>query len=266
MAQIIVINAHRDGTGKTNAVSNAAWIAASRGLRVAAVDADLFNPGLHVTMGLGNEVTGKSLTDHIEGDCSLTEACREISGDNDLGKSKGRLWVVPASSSQDRLARIAQTGFDAERLTRSIRQLAVSLRLDLVLVDAPAGMRPESLLVTTLADLLVVMLRPDSQDFHGTSGLLQAAQHLGISRSVLLANKTARRVDNAVMTKRLTDVFSRPVVGCLPLDEDIAAIGSRKIFVRGHRRHRWSLALEHALEGMLSSLPKPLVRTEAASA
>ena len=45
--QIITFYSYKGGTGRTMAVANVAWILASNGLRVLAVDWDLESPGLH---------------------------------------------------------------------------------------------------------------------------------------------------------------------------------------------------------------------------
>ena len=45
--QIITFYSYKGGTGRTMALANTAWILASTGLRVLAVDWDLESPGLH---------------------------------------------------------------------------------------------------------------------------------------------------------------------------------------------------------------------------
>ena len=45
--QIITFYSYKGGTGRTMAMANVAWIIASNGKRVLAVDWDLESPGLH---------------------------------------------------------------------------------------------------------------------------------------------------------------------------------------------------------------------------
>jgi MinD-like ATPase involved in chromosome partitioning or flagellar assembly len=71
--RIVTFYSYKGGTGRTMALANTAWILASNGLRVLAVDWDLDSPGLHkyfhpfldpstvfATPGMADLITGYS--------------------------------------------------------------------------------------------------------------------------------------------------------------------------------------------------------------
>ena len=51
----------------------------------------------------------------------------------------------------------------------AFRDLIAALSLDYLLIDTHPGLNEETLLSIAISDSLVIILRPDQQDFQGTS-------------------------------------------------------------------------------------------------
>ena len=71
--------------------------------------------------------------------------------------------------------------------------------LDYLLIDTHPGLNEETLLSITLTDVLLVVLRPDSQDDQGTSVTVEVARTLDVPRLLLLINKVLLASDSAAL-------------------------------------------------------------------
>ena len=82
--------------------------------------------------------------------------------------------------SVDSILRIASEGYDAGRLNDHMTDAAARRsNLDLLILDTHPGLNRETMLTTVdLGCTLVVVVRPDTQDFHGTAVLMEVAGRL----------------------------------------------------------------------------------------
>jgi MinD-like ATPase involved in chromosome partitioning or flagellar assembly len=242
MAEVVAIHSYRGGTGKSNLTANVAWLAARSGKRVAVLDADLHSPGVHVVLGLEKERIAFTLTDYVFGRCELEEAAYDVGPSLGVGPP-GALYLLPSSMKLEAIAKVASEGYDVGRLNDHLADLAKALRLDVLFVDTHPGLNRETMLTTAVATTLVIVVRPDQQDVHGTAVLVQAAARLSVPRVLLVANKVPSSIDAASVKARFEEAFGHEVVACLPLDEDMVALGSAGLFVVRHPDHPLALEL-----------------------
>jgi MinD-like ATPase involved in chromosome partitioning or flagellar assembly len=112
--------------------------------------------------------------------------------------------------------------------------MASDLRLDVLLVDTPAGLSEETLLTIAAADSLLLMLRPDHQDYHGTGVVIDLARRLGAPKLLLLVNEVPASFDPSEVSLQIAAGFGQPVVAALPHSEEIQMLGSSGLLVRRH--------------------------------
>src|SRR5262249_29870487 len=96
---------------------------------------------------------------------------------------------------------------------------------------------------TAVSDTLVLLIRPDSQDFHGTAVMVEVAGRLGVPHCYMVANKVLSRLDPQDVRRKIKDAFGYEGTGVLPLDEEMAGLGSRGIFAQRHPSHPLALEL-----------------------
>lgn len=255
MGHILSIHSYRGGTGKSNLTANIAFLAAQRGHRVAVLDTDLQSPGVHVVLGLDKDRVTHTLSDYLFGHCELEDAAYDLSRGCGLDTG-GALYLLPSSMKVDAIVRIVAEGYDAARLNQHFTRLMRDLSLDWLLLDTHPGLNRETMLSTAISDLLMLVIRPDSQDFHGTAVLLEVAGRLNVPRTHMILNKVPASLDPADVRAKVESAFGHEVLGQLPLAEDLALLGSRELFARRHPHHPITRELERITDRLLGELPR----------
>lgn len=241
LRQIIAIHSYRGGTGKSNITANLAACAAASGKRVAVLDTDLQSPGVHVIFGFDPNAIKTTLVDFLWGKCGIRDTAYDISG-----KVGGPAWLVPASLTAQAITRIVDEGYDVAKLNSHFDELLEILDLDYLFIDTHPGLNRETMLSSALADVLVLILRPDQQDYYGTAVLTEVAGQLEIPRILLVANKVFSSVDPDQLKEQVEQAFGHELIGQIPLSEDIARLGSRDLFIQRHPDH----AITHTLQSI----------------
>src|SRR6185503_16882189 len=93
-----------------------------------------------------------------------------------LEEGGGRLFFLPASPDLETSTTILFEGYDVSRLNKHLLQLAVDLELDYLILDTHLGINRETLLSLGISETLLVLLRPDGQDFQGAGLLVRMAK------------------------------------------------------------------------------------------
>lgn len=243
--QIVSIHSYRGGTGKSNIAANLAACLCDMGHRVAVLDTDLQSPGVHVLFGFRPDELRVSLIDFLWGKAAIAETAYEVT--SRIGTTgDGRCWLVPASMTTKAITRVIEEGYDVARLNAHFDRLLEELELDELLIDTHPGLNRESMLTTAISDVLVVLVRPDQQDYDGTAVLLEVAGKLEIPRVCLVANKVFSQIDQNNLPEKLKEAFGYDVLGVVPLSEDLARLQSRELFVRANPDHE----VAHRLRGI----------------
>ena len=253
MGHIVSIHSYRGGTGKSNLTANLAYLAARRGKRVAVLDTDVVSPGVHMIFGLDKARLTHSLTDYLFRKCELEEAAYDLTRDLDLSGA-GRLFLLPSRLSVDAILRVVDEGYDAGRLNDHLNALMKQLALDLLLIDTHPGLNRETILTTAVSQALIVVIRPDSQDFHGTAVLMEVSGRLGVPRTFMLINKIPSKLDRADVRSKVERAFAREVIGDYALSEDMLVLGSAGLFTRRFPDHPMTVELGATLDRLLAGL------------
>jgi MinD-like ATPase involved in chromosome partitioning or flagellar assembly len=257
MTKIISIHSFRGGTGKSNVTANLAAQAAMAGKRVAIVDTDIQSPGIHVLFGLDEGNMKKTLNDYLHEKCAITDVAVLVGrGTNpQLGAAQladKSLWLVPSSINTSEVSRVVRDGYDFNILNKGFKTLRKELQLDYLLIDTHPGINEETLLSIGISDEMVIILRPDQQDFQGTAVTLDVARGLDVPTINLLVNKALSKYDRAQISAEVQGKFHATVAGVLPLSEDMVELASSDIFSLRFPDHAWSQELRRAAKTILN--------------
>jgi len=256
MGKIVSIHSFRGGTGKSNTTANVACQVAMQGHRVGVVDTDIQSPGIHVLFGLNEDKMGRTLNEFLRGECTIREVAFPI-GENTgneegLKKLAGKdLWLIPSSISGSEISRIVRDSYDPNLLNEGIQTLIKELALDYLFIDTHPGLNEETLLSITISDALIIILRPDEQDFQGTAVTVDIARLLDVPHLFLAVNKALTRYDFNQVKAEIEKTYDVPVAGVMPLSEDLVELASKDIFSLRFPDHDWSKAIIGVAEAIM---------------
>ena len=245
MATVISVHSFRGGTGKSNTTANVAAQLAAAGRRVAIVDTDIQSPGAHVLLGLTDRPE-PTLNDFLWGKVGIRDAAHDVSdrlrtyGEPAPG---GALYLVPSSIRPADIARVLHDGYDVGVLNDGLRRLATELSLDDLLIDTHPGMNEETLLSITISDILLLLLRPDQQDFQGTAVTVDVARRLEVPELYLVLNKVPSGIDPEDLRAQMTAAYGAETIAVMPLSEQMVRNGSGSLFSLRVPDHPWSVEI-----------------------
>jgi MinD-like ATPase involved in chromosome partitioning or flagellar assembly len=251
MGKIISIHSFRGGTGKSNLVANLAATLATQGKRVAVIDTDIQSPGIHVLFSLDLKQVTHTLNDYLLGRCDVDAAVFDVTYSLQVERGQqvtarnGAIYLIPSSMRVDEITTILSEGYDISLLTQAFQQLVSHLNLDFLLIDTHPGINEETLLSIGLSDVLIVILRPDQQDFQGTALTMRVAKQLNIPKMGLVVNKLLPEFDPDDVKTTMENTFDVPVVGLLGLETDMMRLGSRDLFCLKFPEHPLTQQIDH---------------------
>jgi septum site-determining protein MinD len=263
MVKIVSLLSYRGGTGKSNLAANIAWLAARGGAKVAVLDTDLQSPGVHIVLQADMARAVFTLTDFVAKRCQIDEAAIDLTNDLEIGTGGGKLWLLPSSMTVEAITRVIADGYDATHLNREMARLVEALGLDLLLIDSHPGLNRETLLTASVSDVLLVLVRPDAQDFQGTAVITQVARKLQVPKTLLVATKVMDGIDPDVFAKRLEEAFGSKVAATIPLLEAIARLGSSGVFCRQQPDHPVVATLQQLTDQLLETDDAPSAEGDA---
>lgn len=206
--QILTVTSGKGGVGKTTTTANIGAALAAQGKKVALVDADIGLRNLDLVLGLENRIV-YDLVDIVEGTCRIKQAMiRDKRLDN--------LCLIPAAQTRDKSAVSTEQMIE---LCEELREM-----FDFTLIDSPAGIEQGFKNSIAGADEVIVVTNPEVssvRDADRIIGLVEAAE-IPAPRLVL------NRIDAAMVARGdmmsledVTDILAIPVLGIVPMDENI---------------------------------------------
>jgi len=232
LTKIISTHSYRGGTGKSNVTANLAASLAMRGNRVCIVDTDIQSPGIHTLFKVDLQTIPNTLNNYLWGHCDITDTALNVSSGvvdahgNTVLPDNGEVFLVPSSIKTGEIARILKEKYDVEDLNRGFLDLCKGLELDYLLIDTHPGVNEETLLSIAISDTLLLILRPDIQDYQGTAVTLELARKLEVPQLFLVVNKALETFDFKDLSQRIFSNYRTPVAAVLPLSTDLIQIGS----------------------------------------
>lgn len=242
MTTVVSVHSFRGGTGKSNTTSNVAAQLAAAGNRVGVIDTDIQSPGIHVLFGFEEDVDG-TLNDYLWGRRAMHDVAHDVTPvlQQSLPVAPGgALYLVPSSMKAGDISRVLREGYDVGTLNDGFRDLARDLQLDYLLIDTHPGLNEETLLSITISDVLLLILRPDKQDFQGTAVTVDVARRLEVPELYLVVNKVPHNVDIEDLRAQMTSAYGAETAALLPLSEQVVQNASGSLFSITTPDHPWS--------------------------
>lgn len=252
MSKIVSIHSFRGGTGKSNSTANLAAIVARHGKRVGIVDTDIQSPGIHVLFGFDEEMMKYSLNDYLWGNCVIEETAYDVTSVlKDKASKNSKIYLIPSSIKARDITRILREGFDFNMLNDGLQDLIDALDLDYLFIDTHPGLNEETLLSLTISDVLVLILRPDNQDFQGTAVTVEVARKLRVPKMLLLINKALPVLDFDALRQQVEKIYNAPVAGILPVSDEMMQLASSDLFCLRNPNHPLSQEMEKVAQQIM---------------
>jgi MinD-like ATPase involved in chromosome partitioning or flagellar assembly len=240
MPKVVSIHSYRGGTGKSNFTANLATTIALTGKRVGVVDTDVPSPGIHSIFGLEPEQMNKTLNNYLWGDSPIQDAAYDVSQNVGL-IGEGKILLVPSSVKADDIARILKDGYDVKLLNDGFRNLVKELQLDYLFIDTHPGLSKETFLSIAISHVVLLILRPDKQDYQGTAVTIDVARQLKVRNMLLAINKAHSKLNFDALKQKVETTYQVPVAGVFPLSEDVVQLASEGVFCQKYQDHPVSL-------------------------
>ncbi len=257
MAKIVCIHSFRGGTGKSNLTANLACTVACSGHRVGIIDTDVQSPGIHALFGVGSDGLRPTLNDFLWGQCPIRQAAHDVTGavktQTDQLPESGAVFLVPSSMRTNEIARVVREGYEVSLLNDGFHDLIGELKLDYLFVDTHPGVNEETLLSIAVSDVVLLILRPDKQDFQGISVTVELARKLETGRMMLLLNKVPPDINTVSLRERVETAYRAPVAGIFPLSIEMAHVGSSSVFCLRYPEHPFSREMNLLAKEVMNS-------------
>ncbi len=195
-----------------------------------------------------------TLNDYLYGRCSIEQATYDVT--SKLGSSVppgGALYLIPSSIKAGEITRVLREGYEVNLLTDGFRKLMKTFRLDYLLIDTHPGLNEETLLSIIISDTLVLILRPDQQDFQGTAVTVEVARKLKLKKLLLVVNKVLPKLDFENLKQQVQATYNAPVAGILPVSEEMIELGSAGLFSLAYPDHPYSQGVREVAAQILSA-------------
>ena len=242
MGKIISIHSFRGGTGKSNITSNLSYSLAKKGKKVCVIDTDIQSPGIHVPLQLSN-YKGPTLNDFIFKNVDINDIAVDISDKFDLPKES--FYFVPSSLNTQDITRILKEGYDVSALAEAFAKIQHHLNIDYLLIDTHPGLNEETLLSIAMSDVLFIVMRPDEQDFQGTSVTVDIARKLNVKKISIIVNMVAPSYNKTQIKKEVIKAFDCNVAEVLPHTYKLTELASNGLHYKLFPEEEWSLKINN---------------------
>lgn len=250
MSQIVSVHSFRGGTGKSNTTANLATMIAATGKRVGIIDTDIQSPGIHILFGLNVEKAGLTLNDYLWGRCKVEDCSYDVTPEA-VTKASGKIFLVPSSIKAGEIARILRDGYNVRLLNEGFRQLIRALNLDYLFIDTHPGINEETLLSITISSVLIIILRPDRQDFQGTAVTVDLARKLKVPKMLMLVNRTLQSFNFDDVRQQVEKAYDATVAGVLPNCDEMMKLASSDLFCLCYPDHQLTQELRKTVNAIV---------------
>jgi MinD-like ATPase involved in chromosome partitioning or flagellar assembly len=168
-------------------------------------------------------------------------------------RQTGAIYLVPSSIKSGDIARVLREGYDVGRLNDGFHDLITRLRLDYLFIDTHPGLNEETLLSIAVSDLLILLLRPDRQDYQGTAVTVEVARKLEVPELILVVNKALASANPAELKEQVQSAYDATVAAVLPLTEDLVRMASSDLLSLREPDHAWSREVRSVAERIVAS-------------
>lgn len=234
--KVIAIASGKGGVGKTNVAVNLAVALAQQGAKPLLFDADLGLGNVDVLLGLSPRY---NLSHVISGEKSMEEV---------LITGPWNIRILPAASGVARMANL-----DAQSQANLIQGIGdLSLDMDYLLIDLPAGIAGDVLTFSQAAQDVLVVLSNEPASITDAYALIKVlSRNHGVRRFKVLPNMVRDQREGDALFQRIAKVadgyldVTLEQIGSIPMDPALrAAVRSQKAVVEMYPEAPVSRALQ----------------------
>ena len=113
----------------------------------------------------------------------------------------------------------------------------LTLELDYLFIDTHPGLSKETFLSIAISHVLLLILRPDKQDYQGTAVTADVARQLKVRKMLLAINKVYSSLNTDALKQKVEETFQETVAGMFPLSEDVVQLASEGVFCVKYPEH-----------------------------
>jgi septum site-determining protein MinD len=260
--RVITVHSFRRGTGKSIITANLAAQLVLDGARVGIAEIGRGAPSMQYILGYAGSNTHTSLDNFLDETVPRARPFFHVGGHTsdsapELHELAGKpLWLWPGEI--DIRGRTIMGESDLIRYYGDLIRASAALRHDFLLLDTSAlnYAADHALLALAIADLALIVLQPDQQDFQGTATLTSLVDAIGTPGSCVMLNQVATRSSNFT-EQALMSTYEVEAAAVLPLAEDLLRFEESKMLSVRQPSHPWSVqirALARRLPTLIAQL------------
>jgi MinD-like ATPase involved in chromosome partitioning or flagellar assembly len=202
---------------------------AAQGLRIGLIDTDFELPELHLPFRLENAALSHHLNDVLWRELPFDQAVVNVSAA--LPAPNGALYLLPASSQPEDISAALRTPLKMDIFNDTLERFCENFQLDYVVIDSSTGLEEKTMSLLALADDLLVLLRPDQQEYQGTALLVDVGNRLNIPNVFVVANQVGEKLDRTSIKDEIRRVFHSECVAIIPHHEILAVKGKDSLLI-----------------------------------
>lgn len=247
MVNVITFHAAHEGVGTSTIAANVAALLSINGQRVGVIDANLHTPSMHTIFNLPQANIVYSFNDYLLGQCNASQMIYDITLPVHIPAMES-IFLIPSSPDPSDFSKVLSNGYNVERITDDLRNLAERLCLDVLVIDTYHGMNEKtllSLLCVAISDTLAIVMRLEAEDYQDTSVIVDVARTLDGPQIALIVNQVVSGLSFMSAKTRIEDIYGCSVSGMLPYADEIATLGSAGIFALRYPHHPTTRELKH---------------------
>jgi septum site-determining protein MinD len=260
--RVITVHSFRRGTGKSVIAANLAAQLVLDGARVGLAEVGRGAPSMEYILGYAGGNRRTSLDDFLEQTVPRAMPFFNVgthTGDGapELREMAGKpLWLAPGQI--DLRGRTVIGESDLIRYYGSLIRASAAQHHDFLFLDASAlnYAADHALLALAIADLALIVLQPDQQDFQGTATLTSLVEAIGTPGSCVVLNQVPMR-STRFTERALMSTYEVEAAAVLPLAEDLLHLDESKLLSVRQPSHPWSVqirALARRLPALIAQL------------
>ena len=143
------------------------------------------------------------------------------------------------------------TVYDVNLLSQGFRELIRAFDLDILIIDTHPGLNEETLLSIAISNAVLVVMRPDYQDYQGTGLTIEVARELDVPRMMILVNKVPLTFDAIQIRQMVEETYGCPVAAIIPHSDEIMTLASQGVFTIRYPEHPITVELQQVAEALI---------------
>lgn len=229
MAEIVMIHSFRRGVGRTLLTANLAAAIAAQGFKVGLIDTDLELPELHLAFVQGSPKVHQHLNNVLWDEIPVEQAVVDVSGS--IGDHPGKLYLLSSNDQPEAISSAQRKPLKIEQFGRVLERFIEVYDLDYIVMDSSAGLDEKTMSLLGLTDILLVLLRPDQQEYQGTALLIEIGTRFNIPELLVVTNEVGENLDHGSIKEEVKKVFHADCAAILPHNEHLQLSGKGSLLV-----------------------------------